>query len=674
MGVLLLAAISVFPQTGSPRRPRVAVVLSGGGAKGMAHIGVLKVLERAGVPIDIVTGTSMGSIVGGLYASGYDARQLDSIVRAQNWGVLLSDKAEQRRQSLQLREKQNTYFYTKHFMLGKKDIGDMGLVKGNNIMRLFEQLVGSDSIDFATLPAPFACVATDILDNTEYDFHGGSLACAMRASMAIPAAFSPVRIGDHVLVDGGLRNNYPADLARQMGADYVIGVSVQDEAKTADDMSSTASILGQIIDVNCKNKYDENWAMTDVKMRVNVSGYSVLSFTPAAIDTLIRRGEEEAMQHWDELKRLASLASEKEKREMRARRVQAVSSLLPASDDTPATTSRESLASIGVRFDNEERVAMQANLTIPFQTWLPSDLDLTLRLGKRITGRVDYFAHRRSGNQLTTPRSMGRVSYIYHHDEINIYEDGDRAFNFTYNQHAGELSLLDFNIRNLNIDLGARFDFYDFRSLLMSNTVFAPDLDLGDEHFISYHARIGFDSEDNWYFPTRGARFHAQYAYYTDDFGRLDNRPGLSEVSGMWRMSLTLGQRFTLQPMLYGRLLFGTERPVYLSNMIGGEWFAHYTDYQMPFVGIGHTQLTDPHFIAAQLQASQCIARNSHVMLRVAGAQHAPKLKEMGEHGVMWGVQAAYYYYSPFGPIGASFGWSNETQEPSFYVNFGYEF
>ena len=283
---------------------KVAVVLSGGGAKGLAHIGVLKVIERAGIPIDIITGTSMGSIVGGLYSIGYNANVLDSVVRVQDWSYVISDKENLWKQSLADRQKQNTYVFTTGMTIGKRNYNDGGFIKGKNLAELFSRLCAgyTDSLDFSKdLPIPFACVATNIIDNTEYDFHSGRLPWAMRASMAIPAAFSPVRVGDKVLVDGGLRNNFPVDIAKEMGADYVIGVTVQGAPKVAADMGSTMSILSQIIDVNCKNKYEENLAVTDIPIRVNTTGYNAASFSHNAVDTLIRRGEEEAMKHWDEL-------------------------------------------------------------------------------------------------------------------------------------------------------------------------------------------------------------------------------------------------------------------------------------------------------------------------------------------------------------------------------------
>ena len=285
-------------------RSRVAVVLSGGGAKGMAHIGVLRVLERAGIPVDMITGTSMGALIGGLYSIGYDAETLDSLVKVQDWKTLLSDKVDVRNQSLAEREKQNTYLLSRPLSIARKARNAAGgLISGTNLSQLFTRLtVGyHDSINFADLPIPFACVATNIVDNTEYDMYGGNLSNAMRASMAIPGVFTPVRKDSMVLVDGGLRNNYPADIAKRMGADIIIGVSVQSDNRTAAELQSGPDILMQIVDINCKNKFDENWAMTDIPIKVNVKGYSSASFTRAAIDTLIARGEEAAMLHWDKI-------------------------------------------------------------------------------------------------------------------------------------------------------------------------------------------------------------------------------------------------------------------------------------------------------------------------------------------------------------------------------------
>ena len=653
---------------GKAGRPRVGLVLSGGGAKGTAHVGVLKVLEKAGIPVDFIAGTSMGSIVGGLYASGYSASQLDSIVKTQDWKLLLSDKTELSSQSLAEREREYTYLFIKPFHLGKKEMGDMGFIRGRNITRLFEQLVGTDSISFRSLAIPFACASTDIVDNTEYDFFSGRLAQAMRASMAIPGVFSPVRIGNHVLVDGGLRNNYPADLARQMGADIIIGVSVQSEERTVDDLKSTTDVLRQIVDVNCKNKYEENWEMSDVKIRVNTKGYNTASFTSAAIDTMVRRGEEEAMRHWEELMDIRRQTGLSERR-MTGRDVPAPRPATAEEDDR-----REASVAAGVRFDNEERVALQANLNVPFRTKKPTNIDLTLRFGKRIMARAELIAHRPAGRERGKPKVMSHLAYTFRHDEINIYDEGNKAFNFTYNRHQAELSLVNFYIRNFNFDLGTQFDFYDFHNLLIDQQTSYAGLTLDDEHFINYHARLSYSSENDWYFPTRGSRLQAQYVYHTDNFTRLDHRRGLSDASASWRTSIGLSRRFTLQPMVYGRLLFGPVRPVYLRNMIGGEWFGHYADQQMPFAGIGHMELTDPHFLALQMQGQERIGTSGYALVRLAAAQHGERLNKIFSHHTMWGIQAGYYHQTLLGPVGATLGYSNRTQEMNFYLNLGFVF
>ena len=713
------------------KRAKVAVVLSGGGAKGMAHIGVLKVLEKAGIPIDIVTGTSMGSIIGGLYSIGYNAHALDSMVRVQDWSYVITDKEDMSRQSLNDRQKQNTYLYSTSLTIGKRNKQGGGIIKGKNLAELFQQLcVGfTDSLDFShDLRIPFACVATNIIDNSEVDFHSGRLPQAMRASMAIPAAFSPVRIGDMVLVDGGLKNNYPADLAREMGAEIIIGVTVQGAPKVAEDMNSTMSILSQIIDVNCKNKLDENLAITDLHLQVDTKGYGSASFSQAAIDTLIRRGEELAMSHWDDIIALKQrigidesfrptilhplrpqVMTEKqrvtsytfENMTPQAERFLRQKFHLDRNDSIDAKLTQELTTSMrvdlfyqtaecrlvpegdgvrviltagnrksmqlhaGVRFDTEEYAAVQLGLEIPMKTAVPINADITLRLGKRMMARGEITVHPRSFTRPT-------LSYTFHRNDIDIYMDGDLDYNIRYNQFQAEFLPVNFNLRHFNLQMGLRWDYMHYRNKLGSET--AMQVTLENEHFYSYRARLNYNNEDDWYFPSRGSRFKAEYAYLTDNFAQLDDKPGMSEVSANWRTSLSIGSRFTIQPTLYGRLLFGSTIPPVFSNTVGGDWFGHYVEQQMPFAGIGNMEYVSQQFVAAQLQAQQRIGSNSYVLLRVAGAQHANRLKELLDYRTLLGGQIAYYYNTIVGPVGATLGYSNRTKEPYFYINLGYEF
>lgn len=767
VAVLLCGTLSAQQDSiGSTKeRKKVAVVLSGGGAKGMAHIGVLKVLEKAGIPIDIVTGTSMGSIIGGLYSIGYNAHALDSMVRVQDWSYVITDKERLHRQSLNDIRKQNTYLISTGMTFGKLDMSAGGFIKGKNLAELFNQLCTgfTDSLDFTRdLPIPFACVATNIVDNSEVDFHSGRLPQAMRASMAIPAAFSPVRIGDKVLVDGGLKNNYPADIAREIGAEIIIGVTVQGAPKVAEDLSGTMSILSQIIDVNCKNKLDENLAITDLHLPVDTKGYGSASFSSEAIDTLIRRGEELAMRHWDDiialkqkigiddsfrpeilqplrpkvltekhrvlgfsfenmtphderflrqkfkLNRLDSidvsleqqlttsmrvdlfyqtaecrLVPEKLPQPMAMPRIQGIFEEVDRkwkeSDGVRVILSAGERKSVqlyaGVRFDTEENAALQLGLDIPMKTAIPMSTDITLRLGKRMMARGELTVH---------PRSITRPTfrYTFYRKDVDVYSEGKRNFNIRYNQFQTELIPINHDLKHFNIQYGLRWDYMHYRSML--GTEIEKLTPLKGEHFVSYHARINYNSEDNWYFPTRGARFNAQYAYVTNDFTRLNERAadgtklgktaGMSEVSADWRMSFPLSDRFSLQPMFYGRLLFGTIVPPTFGNTIGGDCFGHYIEQQMPFAGVGYMEYVGHQFIAAQLQAQEHIGKNSYIRLRLAGGQQSDKLKEIFDKRTILGAQLAYYYNTIVGPLGASIGYSNRTKRPYVFLNLGYEF
>ena len=715
------------PQT---KRKKVAVVLSGGGAKGVAHIGALKVIEEAGIPIDIITGTSMGSIVGGLYSIGYRADVLDSIVRAQDWNTLLLDREDLSLQRIAEREKQNTYMISTGITL-KKNKGlsaTGGIIKGKNLHGLFERLTSgyNDSIDFNTLPIPFACVATDMVTFTEYDFHSGVLPQAMRASMAIPAVFTPVRIGGMVLVDGGMRNNYPADVAREMGADIIIGIAVPDEDKSAEDLGSTTSILKRIVDYNTKNKYEENVSITDVYIPVNTHNYSAASFNSAAIDTLINRGEKAAREHWDELVALRQRignytpkpqtsvvllspdsveitsvefvdVSPIDEKYIRAKfHLRAKDRLTSRQAELVTTAMRVDLfyqepsfhltktvegvkavftggqkkasqLNLGVRFDTEEMVALQVNADIPMRRAAMTDIDLTLRLGMRIMARLDVAFY---PGHLMRPT----LSYIFHRDEINIYEKGEKDYNFSYNQHAAELAVLNFNVRNFTISGGIRWDYYHFPHVLKGKDSETSKKAFDDDHFFSYYGRLDYNSENDWYFPARGSKLHAQYVYYTDDFAGLKGKAGMHDVSGMWRKSLSLGERFTIQPMFYGRMLFGSERPGILGNMIGGEWFGHKLAWQMPFAGVNYLEHVDPYLVAMQLQAQQRLGKNNYVLLRVAAAQQADDLENLLDRSTLLGTSLSYYYNTMFGPLGASVGYSNKSKEPYFYINLGYVF
>lgn len=655
----------------SKDRPTVAVVLSGGGAKGVAHIEALRAVEEAGIPIDIVCGTSMGSLIGALYCVGYSTDFLDSLVRSQDWAFLLSDRTDPSTLTLQQRREQNTYAIIRGLSSERPQQG--GLIRGRNLMRLFRQLCEGylDSISFDSLPTRFACVATDLVTNTEVDFRSGYLTQAMRASMAIPGVFTPVRMGDSVLVDGGLRNNYPADLARRMGADVIIGMSVQDDPSKADDLKDAPSVLGQIIDLNCRNKLEENIAISDVFMSVDVSGYSAASFTSSAIDSLIARGAAEAKRHRDELLILsARIAYTPEyltnrRSIMPADSMQAVAKRHRRTTPDAGSLSTIPIASVGFRYDSEEAGAIQLNLKMPLRTSIPMGISGTLRLGRQMKAGLQYVLLPRG---FTSPS----VSYTYSRHDLDIYTTGLRTYNVKYRQQTADISPFNFRFRNFTINGGLQWDYYNYYGRLL--TALTDSVELQDEHYFSYHLTADLNTEDNWYFPQRGTRLHIAAAYHTNNLLTFDEKSGLTDLSAHWRVNIAATPRLTIQPMAYGRLLIGDVVPAAYLNALGSEWFGHHIDQQMPFAGVGRLEYVERNIAAVQVQLQYRILKNHYIVLRAAAATHSNTLLNLVQLPNILGAQIGYSYNTIFGPIDLRIGYSNLTDYPYLYFNIGHCF
>jgi NTE family protein len=311
----LLVSLVAQAQTNTtiqPPRLKVGVVLGGGGAKGAAHIGVLKYLEEMGIPVDYVAGTSMGSIIGGFYALGYSPDELTELIAGMNWSEYIGNKIDRSMMSEELRQRNSTLMLQVPFSAeslfdrnpNTKFISQLpsAYVNNSSLVNLFNDLcVGyQEEMDFNDLPIPFACVATDMITGKEVVLRRGSVPTAMRASMAIPGVFSPVTIDDKVLVDGGLVNNFPADVLRDMGADIIIGIEVTSTKDvTINDLKSLPQVFLRLVTNSTSAKRAENRELCDVHIIPDISGYGMLSFTPEAIDTLVGRGYKKASEFHD---------------------------------------------------------------------------------------------------------------------------------------------------------------------------------------------------------------------------------------------------------------------------------------------------------------------------------------------------------------------------------------
>ncbi|MDR1156402.1 MAG: patatin-like phospholipase family protein [Bacteroidales bacterium] len=284
-------------------RPRVGLVLSGGGAKGMAHVGALKVIEELGIPVDYIGGTSMGSIVGGLYALGYTSVQLENYMKEADWENLLTDRVLRRHVSIYEKGERKRYWLQFPIKGGKINL-PLGIFTGQNVSNLFAELASPAYAedDFSKLAIPFLCVATDIETGTEVILEHGNLAKAMRASMAIPSVFTPEVIDGKRLYDGGLTNNFPANLVRDKGIDILIGVDVTSQTKRTE-LNNIYQVMEQVVFMASLPLKEDNKKLCKVLITPNISEYTASSFN--AVDSLIARGECAARLHYDDLNALA---------------------------------------------------------------------------------------------------------------------------------------------------------------------------------------------------------------------------------------------------------------------------------------------------------------------------------------------------------------------------------
>jgi NTE family protein len=289
----------------SVKRPKIGLVLSGGGAKGFAHIGVLKVLEEAGIKIDYIGGTSMGAVIGGLYASGYNASQIDSIFKRTNFDELINDYIP--RSSKNFYGKKNDELYAivlpfSNFRVGIPEALSKGMYNYNLLSSLTRNV--RHIRDFNKLPTPFLCIATNIETGEEVLLNKGNLVQAMMASSAFPSLFTPVEIDGNLLVDGGVVNNYPIKEVRNLGADIIIGVDVQDDLLKRKSLKNATRILVQITNLQSIDKMKSKIKDTDIYVKPDIRDFGVISFDKG--EEIIRKGEEATFAVYEKIKSLVN--------------------------------------------------------------------------------------------------------------------------------------------------------------------------------------------------------------------------------------------------------------------------------------------------------------------------------------------------------------------------------
>lgn len=285
-------------------QPKIGLTLSGGGAKGLAHIGILEAIDSAGLRIDCITGTSMGSIVGSLYAAGYSGKDIEKIARELDWSVLFSGKPSMRTVNIDEKTEFDNYAIEVPFQKGKfKILG--GIIEGQELWLKFQELFLPiyDIKDFSKFSIPFRCIATDIATGKPVVLDQGELVTAIRASMAIPSVFTPIDYKDTKLVDGGIVRNFPVRNVKDMGAEYVIGVNLSQGLAPANKLNSVLDILYQIGFYKDADDFEHEKKLCNVLIEPPLSDYTAASFSSA--QSIIDIGKETGKKYYPKFKRLA---------------------------------------------------------------------------------------------------------------------------------------------------------------------------------------------------------------------------------------------------------------------------------------------------------------------------------------------------------------------------------
>ena len=745
---LLLTILPAFAQ-----RPKVGVVLCGGGAKGAAHVGVLKVLEENNIPIDYIVGTSMGSIIGGLYAIGYSAAELDSLIMAQDWNFVMSDRIPRSSRSFQRKRTQDEY--TLRIPFGAGDYSrlsasmqrrpeetsflsniPLAMVDGQNIYNLFTKLsVGyQDSLDFSLMPIPFACVAVDVIGKKEVVFKSGHFVDAIRSSMAIPGYFSPVRIGDMVLIDGGALNNYPVDVAREMGADIIIGVKLGELDNKEPVIENIGDLALEVMDLYMDTKLAHAIEDTDILITPSTKGFNTLSFDTQSLRTLIDNGEAAARNKIEELQKLNDSLSRSEQMFIGPKKApehyrkairldrdsitlgivsynglkpkdvhllldrsplkpgarisgqdlerevtrfyntaafQSVTYLLRGQTDPydlelNFVAGRPSEMGLGFRFDSEEVAAILLGVDINANTLYGSKFSAKAKLAYNMQAEFKY------SYAFPSLAQVG-VGYGVRSSNLNILNKG-MVSNMGFTNHAVTAAFSTSNVRDIDIKMGARFDYNMYRRLLSEGELFPNyDMDLDRNKFLSAFIQAEVDRRDQKYYPTSGFDLNAEFNYYLNKpFG--SDFTNFSAIQAHFSGVVPFGDRVAFILSLDNRTLIGKEVPLIYGNFMGGFVVGRYLDHQIPFLGFTHTHLFKNVLAIATLDTRARIFDNHYVYASASYAQDFVKIKEAFQDTPVIGVRLGYSYNSVIGPLSADVIWSNYAHAVGAYVSIGYTF
>ena len=748
-------------------RPTVALVLSGGGAKGAAHIGVIEHIEKLGIPVDMVLGTSMGGLIGSLYSLGYTPGQMDTIIKGIDWNWAFTDKVSREYISYDEMKYKERYllsvpfFYEKEYFMKKMDdegsydrirrhdefhigadhseegrdlirrnlMGSLpsAFIYGQNVSNLISSLtIGyQDSTDFCDLPIPFVCVATDMVSGKAKLWHDGKINVAMRSTMSIPGVFAPVRHDGMVLVDGGLRDNYPTALAREMGADIIIGVDLSDNRKTYSSVNNIGDIIGQGIDMLGRDAFERNVDIPDVKIKPDLKEYNMLSFSSRNIDTIIVRGRKAALAQDSLLRQVAARTSSGSFRENLQTRVFTGDSLLISEVEVKGLSPKERTIlmnrlkvnfdqkisrkdldhvvaqiygtgaydfvtyellganepyrlvvncrkgpvhqlGVGVRADSEEIVSVLLNIGLFTHRLYGHSMDLEAKIGANPYMNINW-----AYTPLNLPTVNAKISVRGTDMNLLNFNNSNRM-SFSYFTSSQEIYFSNMHWKYFDIDAGIRNDIFAISNLRASQFVGDYDFLNLKNDYVSLFADAKADSFDNGYFPTNGVKAGASYSWTFAGFPNYIRN--FQTVTADAKVIVPMGRRVAFIPSFNARFLLGNDIPVAYFNAVGGNLPGRYVDQQIPFYGINKLAAMKNILTVYRADLRVNPAKNHYITAIANYARSCDFLISYAVGPGYWGAAIEYSYDTIFGPLSANVHWSDFTGKVGFFISAGYSF
>lgn len=706
--------------------PKIGLALSGGGAKGFAHIGALKALEELEIPVDYISGTSIGSIVGGMYAIGYSPEQMMEMVMKQNWEFVLSDHMVRDYVPVFEKEEMDRYLLSLPFR-GRSLQLPMSFMKGQNIMQLLTNLTVRyhDVSDFTTFPIPFTSIAVDIETGEEIVLDHGFLPDCMRASMAIPTAVNAQEIDGRMLVDGGVVNVFPVDVVKNMGADVVIGVDIQTGLYTQDELKDGRNLIHQLVALMGKQKYDKNVASCDIIVKPDIQGYSVSSFSERAANELYNSGYNAVMQQRDTLLKLkeyynlkptprsnyatvsgddvfyikevkVNVATDETKDYIKGKLEFEEGSFVPfylisegiqkiyASTNYDKVSYRltggkektlhimldevnNSMLNLGVHYNDDNNASLLLNGTIRNKLGVGSMLSVDLRLTETPGFKMRYTLDRGAIPGL-------EFRYGANSSSFDLYYSGRKAGFVNGNINQIQLNTHSIFKHSLTVGLGVEMELYDIESYVYNVPDNVEPLVLRDENFYNYHVYAKLDTRDNKYFATKGVLLTATGKVITNDLYSLYGGTPLIMAGVKYKKIKTITPNFALLPSIYARFLFGSQVPPYYFARIGAEDWIENIDYHIPFYGMQLAEIQTKEVVVGKVEGRLHLGKSYYLHAYLNGGVYGEDFNLPDENQFLIGGGLGFSAKTFVGPLMFILSGSNNNEKMVSSFSLGYWF